>query len=450
MSTRRKCIMLLEYSCENFRSIKDRITFSFLASSDDTYENQLRKFDDDRIRVLRLISLYGANGSGKTSLVQSITFLKLLVSNSINYQPGDKINRIPHKLSQKDAPTVFSCQFIKNDVRYAYGVSYVDEKITEEYLYHFRNGRQSKIFERGVYLSSLTFGDKYKKDSENAIGVLKDNRLFLSCAANFSSNQDYEAVFLFFKDDIVVYPSIPNQWLNYSIEALSSNAALKQEFTNIMKHIGTGIQDVTTKFERKRMEVNELPADMPDQLKTFIASQDASQIEAMLNYGKFSIDLIDDSSGIIKLFEVLCPLIDIIMRDKVLIWDELESSLHPCIVEDILDLFLKGKSDSNSQLLFTTHDINLLDLKRFRRDQIWFTELNPTDRSTDLFSLSELKNVRKDENIRKGYISGKYGAIPCLNGDIVYIPFTNCHLTGEIRPPSRPNKTILADVKATC
>ena len=102
-------------------------------------------------------------------------------------------------------------------------------------------------------------------------------------------------------------------------------------------------------------------------------------------------------------------------------WDELESSLHPCIVDGILELFQVGKPNSNSQLLFTTHDVNLLDLKRFRRDQIWFTELKPSDRSTDLYSLSELRNVRKDENVQKGYISGKYGAIPCINGDMADI-----------------------------
>ena len=408
--------MLLEYSCGNFRSIKDNVTFSFVASTDDTYEDQLRELDKDR--VLRMASLYGANGPGKSSMVLSISFLKALVTNSINHQPGDRINRFPHKLSQKDTPTTFSCQFLKSNVRYAYGVSYLDDKITEEYLYHFRNGRQAKIFERGDRIESLDIGDSYKKDCENAISVIKDNRLFLSCAANFSSNKDFETAFLFFKEDIVVYPNFPDQWLNYSIEALSKNPSLKIDFIKVMQRIGTGVKDISTKFEKKRMDAKELPPDMPDPIKSLITMQDTNFIEAKLNYGEFVIDLNEDSSGIRKLFEVVCPLIDIILTDKLLVWDELESSLHPCIVDDILELFQKGKPDSNSQLLFTTHDVSLLDLKRFRRDQIWFTELRPTDRSTDLFSLAELKNVRKDENIRKGYISGKYGAIPCINGEI--------------------------------
>ncbi|MBW8383101.1 MAG: ATP-binding protein, partial [Youngiibacter sp.] len=130
---------------------------------------------------------------------------------------------------------------------------------------------------------------------------------------------------------------------------------------------------------------------------------------------QFVLDIQEESDGVKKLFEILCPLIDIIINDKVLFWDELESSLHPCIVKEILRFFKFGISNSKSQLIFTTHDINLLDLSFFRRDQIWFTELDKSNRSSDLYSLNELKNVRKDENIQKGYISGKYGAIPCLS-----------------------------------
>lgn len=410
--------MLIEYTCENFKSIKEKIVFSFSASADDTYDDGTRMFENGKLRLLRIATFFGANGSGKSSFIQSLSFLKLLVSNSINHQPSDKIIRHSNKLSDKSTPTSFSCQFIKDNIRYAYGLSYVEEKITEEYLYHFQNGRQAKIFERGNECSSLTLGESYKKDCDTAIDALKDNRLFLSCAANFSSNKDFESVFLFFKDDIVVYQNSQNNWLNYSIDALSKNEKLKKDFIGILDHLGTGIQDVSTRLERKRFDTTELPDNMPDSIKKLITSEDANLIEAKVNYGNFSVDLIEESSGTKKLFEIICPLIDIIIKDKLLIWDELESSLHPCIVEEILNLFMKGKTDSNSQLIFTTHDINLLDLKRFRRDQIWFTELKPENRSTDIFSLSELKNVRKDENVRKGYISGKYGAIPCLNSDI--------------------------------
>ena len=114
-----------------------------------------------------------------------------------------------------------------------------------------------------------------------------------------------------------------------------------------------------------------------------------------------------------------CIITKIIFNNKILLWDEMETKFHPYIVDAILNLFMNSKKDSMSQLIFSTHDTNLLDLNRFRRDQIWFTELT-TDRATDLYSLSELKNVRKDENIRKGYMNGKYGAIPFLQNPLIF------------------------------
>ena len=151
----------------------------------------------------------------------------------------------------------------------------------------------------------------------------------------------------------------------------------------------------------------------------FAQAKEVTRSEAYINYGLFSVNLNEESKGIQKLFEVFGPIIDIILKDKVLIWDEMETSLHPRIVKEILRLIMYGKRDSKAQLIFSTHDTNLLDLNTFRRDQIWFTELNK-DRATDIYSLAELKNVRKDENISKGYMNGKYGAIPFIHNPLVF------------------------------
>ena len=106
-----------------------------------------------------------------------------------------------------------------------------------------------------------------------------------------------------------------------------------------------------------------------------------------------------------------------------LICDEIETSLHESIVYKIFDFFKQNviSNENYAQIISTTHDTSLLRLDLFRRDQIWFTELKKYERSTDLYSLAEIKNVRKDENIGKGYILGKYGAIPMLNDKIVLL-----------------------------
>ena len=136
-------------------------------------------------------------------------------------------------------------------------------------------------------------------------------------------------------------------------------------------------------------------------------------------YDGFEVDLMtEESTGIRKLFEFICPLIDILARGKVLICDELESNFHEAIVYKLVDMFRTLKTPMFAQMFFTTHDTSILSLDLFRRDQIWFTELSKDTRATDLYSLAEIKNVRKDENIGKGYITGKYGAIPMLNQNL--------------------------------
>ena len=122
-----------------------------------------------------------------------------------------------------------------------------------------------------------------------------------------------------------------------------------------------------------------------------------------------------------KLFALLCPLIDIMINGKVLICDELESGLHESLVYELVKIFMSSKNDKFAQIIFTTHETGLLNLDLFRRDQIWFTEMEGIERYTDLYSLAEIKNVRKEDNFGKGYIAGKYGAIPMLNVDFANI-----------------------------
>lgn len=412
--------MILEYTCENYKSIKEKVTFSMLASKDNSFENLLISFNG--ISVNKLASIYGANGSGKTSFIGSLNFLRTLVCNSNNHQPGDKIRQFSHKLSSQGTPTSYTIQFVKENIRYAYGLSYTTDHIISEYLYYFPNGKQAKIFDRN--LETVTFGEKFKRDFETILNFSKPNKLFLSVSANYSSVKEAETVFLFFKEDLIFYPLAPevNNWLEYSIERLTNEPNIKSLFIKFMNSIECPIKNINTKFETAKITPEMFPTDMPSPLKELLTQsnvQEARIIEADLDYEIFSVDLNEESKGIQKLFEIFCPIIDIILKNKILIWDEIETSLHPRIINEILRLVLHGKKDSLSQLIFTTHDTNLLDLNKFRRDQIWFTQLT-SSRSSDLYSLTELKNVRKDENISKGYFNGKYGAIPFIHNPLKF------------------------------
>ncbi len=403
--------MILQFSCSNHKSIKDRITFSAIAGSDNTYEETLKLFSN--IRVLSSAVIYGANGSGKSNFISALGFMRNLVSESIRYQPGQGIFQAHHKLNPADTPSVYDIQFVKDDIRYAYGFSIVRNAVQEEYLYYFPKGRQVKIFEREAM--DIKPGDRYKNTFGVSASILKENRLFLSCAANYSNIKEIEKAFLFFSEDIVMYNPQVNNWTEYSIQLMQQNEDVKKAFVEVLQVLGTGIRDVKVRLEQTRLAAKDLPQEIPEGVKMLMTSQDMNVIEARLVYDEFETDLMtEESNGIKKLFEVICPIIDIISKGRVLVCDEIETSLHESIVYQIVKLFSLTQKDQFAQLIFSTHDTSLLDSSLFRRDQIWFTQLDQ-QRSTDLYSLVEIKNVRKTENLEKGYISGKYGAIPIVN-----------------------------------
>ncbi|MBM6744996.1 ATP-binding protein [Drancourtella massiliensis] len=404
--------MLLEFRCSNFKSIKEEIRFSMIAGKDDTSEELLKVYNN--FRVLRSAVIYGANGSGKSNFINALLFMCNLVQISISYQPGQKIPQAAHKLSEKENPSTFDIQFIRNNVRYAYGFSIEGGVITEEYLYYFPNGRQVKIFERDRM--NIQPGNRYKSSFDVSIkDVLKENRLFLSCAANYSNVRELEEAFLFYTTDIVIYNPSMNNWTEYSIRLMQDNPSIKEEFLQMLNALDTGIQDVKLKVEKVKFTDLKRDLQLPDNLMGLIPEQEGNRIEAKVVYDQFEIDLLsEESSGIKRLFEIICPMIDILNTGKVLICDELEASLHEAVIYKIVQLFQNYKKDIFAQLIFSTHDTSLLNRELFRRDQVWFTQLNK-DRATDLYSLVEIKDVRKSENLAKGYVSGKYGAIPMLN-----------------------------------
>ena len=239
--------MILQFSCSNHKSIKDRITFSTIASSDNTYDETLKSFSN--IRVLRSAVIYGANGSGKSNFISALEFMRNLVSESIKYQPGQGIFQAPHKLNPADTPSVYDIQFVKDGIRYAYGFSIVRNAVQEEYLYYFPKGRQAKIFERKAM--EIKPGDKYKNVFGVSIGILKENRLFLLCAANYTNIKEIENAFLFFTEDIVIYNPQVNNWTEYSIQLMQQSEEIKKGFVEILQALGTGIKDVKVRLEKK-------------------------------------------------------------------------------------------------------------------------------------------------------------------------------------------------------
>ena len=409
-------IMLLEFRCKNHKSIKGEVLFSLLASKDTFNSEYLHDYKD--LKILKSSVVYGANGSGKSNFIDAIYFMKLLVSNSINLQPGMGMPYTPHKLNGIGSESFYSVQFVKNGVRFVYGFSIEQMLVKEEYLYYFPNGRQAKIFDR----TGMTYeeGSKFKGRFNSCKDVLKPNRLMISCAANFTNITEIEDAFRFFSEDLVIYTNANQEnWMQYSLYQFNSNPEIKNLALSFMRDIGVDIQDIKINIEESAFPQSELPEFLSDEYKNKLRMTPLQKITASVVYPGFETDLFtEESTGIQKLFAFLCPFFDIISKGKILICDELETSLHESLLYTLLKTFLSLEGKEQPQIIFTTHDTSLLSLDLFRRDQIWFTELNSLNRSTELYSLAEIKSVRKDENYGKGYISGRYGAIPMLNENL--------------------------------
>ena len=254
--------MLLEFSCKNHKSIKNEVLFSLLASKDTFNDEYLYDYKD--LKILKSSVVYGANGSGKSNFIDAIYFMKLLVSNSINLQPGMGMPYTPHKLNGIGSESFYSVQFVKNGVRYAYGFSVEQMLVKEEYLYYFPNGRQAKIFDR----TGMTFeeGSKFKGKFNSCKDVLKPNRLMISCAANFTNIAEIEDAFRFFSEDLVIYTNANQEnWMQYSLYQFNSNPEIKNLALSFMRDIGVDIQDIKINIEESAFPQSELPEFLSDE-----------------------------------------------------------------------------------------------------------------------------------------------------------------------------------------
>lgn len=412
--------MLLQFQCKNHRSIKDEITFSMLASSDDSHEEKLIKNLGEGNYISRCASLYGANGSGKTSIISAILHMKQFVISSNSYQNESQMVRLPHKLAV-NSPTKYSINFEKNGIVYQYSFEYDNKEILEESLYYWPNGKKAMIFERTSEMLNnepiFKFSTDFRKMGENCRGRLKPFKLLLSVAFTETNIEYVTNAFNFFQNDLVIlFSNEPSNWLQYSIDKLKKDEELRKTFLAFLHSIGSDILDLTLDTQIRTFSEKEL-LNFPPELRPAFSTQKIRSDILTLKYKDFDIDIKDESEGIKKLFAMVCPLIDIIRNNKVFFCDEIENSLHSSIVLEIIRRFFNNEK-STAQLIFATHNTEILDLNIMRRDQIWFAELEKSERKTDLYSLSDIKNVRKDEAVQKGYIAGKYGAIPMINTEI--------------------------------
>lgn len=403
--------MLIEFSVKNFLSFKDKATLSMEKGNGD--ENIDNIIFNDITDLVKNAAIYGANASGKSNILKAFTCAILMIRNSNLMSVGEKWSYIKPFLfdeTSKNKPSEFEFIFITNNVKYKYFFSADQNRIYEESLDVYNSQKPTNIFTRkdtNIYEFS---NDKNKLASLAANNT--ENKLFLSTATTWNYEKTKDA-FLWFTKAIDTYDSF-NKIMDKDLIDYSENEELKKFSLKLLKEADILIKNISVSYEEKEMEGT--IADMPviPIVKKVDIELEHEVVDEENNTHTYKLNFKDESSGTKVLFAFAPFLKRAFEETKVIIVDELEKSMHPKIVEFIVKLFNnKDINKVNSQLIFTTHATNLLNLEILRRDQIWFVEKNPKNGNSELYPLDSF-SVRKDENIQKGYINGRYGAVPFI------------------------------------
>ena len=398
--------MLIQFSVENFLSIKDKVVLSLLASKDNEHPEHL--IMDGNKSYLKSAVIYGANASGKSNVLNAFWFMVNYVLTSHNQQLHKTIDRSPFKFDPETPtrPSSFEVIFTTEGIRYAYGFSVTDKAVTEEYLYYYPNGRQALIFERK---NTKDFRFTVDIDEQNTLKERASaNKLYLSVASNWSYTKVVPVLEWFASCRIITKHSAADA---YELEAEQlKDDGYRHMIASMLRGADFGIQSLQM---RDLEPTTSQQGDIFTNIEAIHTVQDTEG-----NTSSYTLNMAEESDGTNSYFKLIGVVKKVLDEGTLLIVDELDAHLHPLLTKHLVSLFNSVEFNPNGgQLIFTSHNTNLLDLDVLRRDQIWFTEKDELTAATDLFSLQSF-SIRKDTKIEKGYLIGRYGAIPFIKGGL--------------------------------
>ncbi len=431
--------MLVEFNVGNFRSFKDVVTFSMLTAKLKSKNKALDERNvflaNDTLELLKSAAIYGANASGKSNLIQAMMFMRRFVldsSRETQVTDSIKVDRYRLNTEMETQPAYFEIIFYQDTTRYRYGFTLDEEKIHEEWLYHVPNKRESKLFlrEGNDFEISSVF-----KEGRGLETKTRPNALFLSVVAQFNGKIS-QKILVWFRNLILVWGVDDASYRPITHILMDGDGPLQQSIVAFIKHLDVGISDINVEMkpisEQKMLRdfVDAVQESLPENLKnrfTFTPEMEQNVLTLHKKYDETNQHISNiefnlnahESEGTKKAFYLSGLILLALQTGRVFIIDELDVSLHPLITVAFITLFnAQATNPRNAQLIFTTHDTNLLSHQYFRRDQIWFTEKDKYG-ATDLYSLAEYKEPfaserGNDASFEKDYIAGKYGAIPFI------------------------------------
>ena len=407
--------MILEIKLTNFFSIDKEITLDLRAGNINTHKTKELASNVtiwNQTKILKTVAIYGANASGKSNIIKAIRFACELIIQSHLLNEDTIFNFKPFKFNKKEKQSTFFIRFVVEQIEYEYSFSLTKEQIKKESLYFYPNGRRAKIFERNedkgtAKKEKYSFTQVIKRPFEVARNT-SNKTLFISRASQMDRKIG-KLLFNFFHKKFIL------GYLTHDNKTIQTNLVSNKKFIlNALQIADSDIVDI--QFEKEENTPD------PDYNNFMVSGYEVRESRAsygyklrLISYHKSAPNIpfdfqTEESEGTKKLFYILLNVLDVIQNDKILLVDELETSLHTSIVEFVVDLF-HGKGQS--QLIYSTHNTNLLNLNKVRKDQIYFVNKNEKGAS-ELYSLYDYKDFRENMDVEKGYLQGRFDAVPFI------------------------------------
>lgn len=420
--------MLIDFEFSNFRSFRDTTKLTLEAVKAYKEREEENVFTVANQRFLKSAGIYGPNAGGKTNLVYAVAFMTSFVRNSASRQAGDPISITPFKLdtATEKAPSRFQVTLLDGTERFRYGFEVDFHTVRSEWLFATnlskKHSRERTLFLReGDEIDVKPGGITDAKDLKKRT---LENALFLSVAAQWNEPTARRVLELMNRIR-PIWGTRDNDFLSFSAELATSSKAGKV-LLEACRSADLGIENI-------RVEEHDFDPNVPGVLSQIPALKVKNgegdklvEMRVLMEHPKYNGDEIvdrvsfnlmkEESEGTRKYFNLMGPILDTLQNGYTVFIDELEAKLHPLLTRSIVRLFHTPEiNKNNAQLVFCTHDTGLLSNGGLRRDQIWFVEKSARGAST-LYPLSDFAGVRKDTQIEKGYIQGRFGAIPFLGG----------------------------------
>ncbi|WMX13593.1 ATP-binding protein [Aureispira sp. CCB-E] len=418
--------MIIEFTVGNFLSFKEPKTLSLEATNITEYKDSAFKYGKNKL--LKSAVLYGANSSGKSNFIKAMSIMKMIILTSAEKSSASRFEIVPFLLntSTENKPSFFEVVFLIGAIRYRYGFEMDNKSIYGEWLFKLEDKEEIPLFIREKDGIGIT--DEFN-EGEALEAKTRDNALFLSVVDQFNGKTATKIISWF--NNLETISGLSHENYSHVTFSLLDKEQSKERLLDFFKDLDLGFEQL--KFRKEKFQGKILPKDLPSELLDVIINDLEGKTIAKITtvHKKFNaegkqighkdFDLREhESSGTNKVIDMSGPIFRTLLYGGVLVIDELDAKLHPLMTAAITNLFNSPEyNNNNAQLIFATHDTNLLSYGRFRRDQIYFFEKDKYEAS-DLYSLIEYKEegsnkkIRKDRSFEKDYINGRYGAIPFI------------------------------------